>query len=86
MQLINTAVYSDLAQARTKAIEQTRLAKQSKLEKSIANRKNRLEEKRRARSVVGAMEQVEIDGVKYAVRKGGSKLIRLSGMLIFKTY
>ncbi|KAK7205878.1 hypothetical protein BZA70DRAFT_266988 [Myxozyma melibiosi] len=87
MQLINKAVYSDLAEARAKALEKTRLAKQSKLEnraaKKAARRAEKLlkraEEKKRAKSVVGAMENVEIDGVKYAVQRGGNKLIRVTG-------
>ncbi|KAK9367713.1 hypothetical protein V1509DRAFT_626001 [Lipomyces kononenkoae] len=76
MQLINSSVYSDLAQARTKAIEATRVAKEKKLEEKRALRAQREAAKARR---VAQLEEVEIDGVKYRVAKDGSKLIRVTG-------
>ncbi|KAK9448044.1 uncharacterized protein V1518DRAFT_419526 [Limtongia smithiae] len=78
MQLINTSVYPEIAQARAKAIEQTRLAKKQLRKKSTIAEKLRKDEARRARSSVGTQEFVEIDGVKYKVGKGGSKLTRFT--------
>ncbi|KAK9453010.1 hypothetical protein V1511DRAFT_110831 [Dipodascopsis uninucleata] len=70
MQLINTAVYADLAQARAKAMEATRREKEE--------RKKARREAIRARKVAANMDEVEIDGVKYAVKQGGNKLIRMT--------
>ncbi|KAK9246893.1 hypothetical protein V1506DRAFT_534107 [Lipomyces tetrasporus] len=75
MQLINSTVYSDLAQARTKAIEATRVANERKLDQKRALRAQR--EAANAKRVA-QLQEVEIDGVKYRVQKGGSKLIRVT--------
>ncbi|KAK9241179.1 hypothetical protein V1525DRAFT_392353 [Lipomyces kononenkoae] len=75
MQLINSSVYSDLAQARTKAIEATRVAKEKKLEEKLVRRAQREAAKARR---VARLQEVEIDGVKYRVAKDGSKLIRVT--------
>ncbi|KAK9461462.1 uncharacterized protein V1516DRAFT_676028 [Lipomyces oligophaga] len=82
MQLINTTVYSDRAQARTKAMEQSRLAKdalkQTKINQRRLAKKQFLEQDReRAEKLIGSREFVEIDGVKYHVGHNGSKLTRV---------
>ncbi|KAK9479961.1 hypothetical protein V1514DRAFT_277346 [Lipomyces japonicus] len=74
MQLINSSVYDGLAQARTKAIEETRVAKAKLIEEKKMGRRAAREALRAKR--VGQLEQVEINGVKYRVERGGSKLIR----------
>ncbi|KAK9375334.1 uncharacterized protein V1513DRAFT_442597 [Lipomyces chichibuensis] len=71
MQLINSTVYSDLALARTKAIEATRVAREEK--RALRAQREAAKARRVAR-----LEEVEIDGVKYRVQKDGSKLIRVT--------
>ncbi|PGH12709.1 hypothetical protein AJ79_04069 [Helicocarpus griseus UAMH5409] len=93
MQLINSAIYDKEAQARTKAIEESRKLK--------AQKKTQREEAKVLRHVQGvggyqpvptqiggqraASYQIDIQGIPFQVVQGGSKLIRLPSESIFPT-
>jgi hypothetical protein len=88
MQLINSAIYDKEAQARAKAIEQTRKAK--------AEKKTRIEQAKVLRYAQGfgrpsvasqvsattqphGEYQVYLNDIPFRIAKGGSKLVRVSG-------
>lgn len=87
LQLINSSVYEKEAQARTKAIEQTRLQKQAlrddreraklinHLNRSAATAGSGLANP----AASGAKYEVTIQGIRFAVVKNGSKLVRIPG-------
>lgn len=85
LQLINTAVYQKDAQARTRAIEETRRKKQIMRDRreraKLAGHFNRVAG---GSSVTNAQEptakyEVTLDGVRFIVAKNGSKLIKAPG-------
>lgn len=88
MQLINNNIYQEHTEARTKAIEQTRL---NHLRQKENRERNRFLTHLNASGYRPALSnnptnpssaptyEIEIDGLKFAVAKGGSKLVKLPG-------
>lgn len=85
LQLINTSIYQEHADARTKAIEQTRLQQLRQKEHRERNRlMNHLASSGypsdvSTDSTSAPFNEIMVDGIKFAVVKGGSKLVKLSG-------
>ena len=88
LQLINAAVYEKDTQNRTKAIEETRQQRirdrdqreKAKLRNFVVHQARKNE--RPATNAAGSAGRYEIDieGIRFAVAKNGSKLLRLPGM------
>lgn len=85
LQLINTNVYQEQTEARTKAIEQTRLQKlQDKENRERAQFLNHLQQSGNPSHVstkpnAAPTYEVLVDGIKFAVARNGSKLVKLPG-------
>lgn len=85
LQLINTNVYQEQTEARTKAIEQTR--QQKLLQKEKRERFRFMNHLRQTGNFPAASTdstsapayQIDVDGINFAVVKNGSKLIKLPG-------
>ena len=81
MQLINSSVYDKETQARNKAIEETRrqkaLQKDQREKQKIERHLNTLNP--RAGQATNAVREVSINGLRFHVADGGSKLVRLRG-------
>ncbi|PSR88951.1 hypothetical protein BD289DRAFT_431511 [Coniella lustricola] len=83
LQLINTSIYQEQSEARTKAIEQTRL--QRLRQKGIRERSQFMSHLRQAGSAAiastdpasGPAYEITVEGIRFAVARNGSKLIRL---------
>lgn len=77
-QLINTAVYSQHSQARTKALEKTR---QEQLQRKGEREKQKLRGhlNRIRGSASQAPYEVVVEGERYRVAAGGSKLVKITG-------
>ena len=88
LQLINTNVFEKESQARTKAIEQTRLQKQqqrndrerSKLFNHFNRAANGTAVVASTNASVAANYEVTLDGIRFRVTKNGSKLVKLPGV------
>lgn len=88
LQLINTSIYQEHADARAKAIEQTRLQHMRQKEN---RERNRLMNHLTRSGVTSAVStdptsapvyEIVVDGIKFAVVKGGSKLVKVPGALL----
>ena len=88
MQLINTSIYDKEIQARQKAIDETQRQKihqQGQLEKARIAKHILLVSNNASRSVASIAStelthhEISIDGVRFQVLKGGSKLSRILG-------
>lgn len=85
LQLINSNIYQEQTEARTKAIEQTRLHKMQRKENNervqFMNHVMRTGNPRvvSANSASVPAYEVIVDGIKFAVAKNGSKLVKLPG-------
>ena len=81
MQLINSSVYDKETQTRNKAIEETRrqkaLQKDRREKQKIERHLNALTS--RAGSVTNIIHEVSINGLRFHVADGGSKLVRIRG-------
>ena len=81
MQLINSSVYDKEIQARNKAIEETRrlkaLQKDQREKQKIERHLNALTS--RAGQATNVVHEVSINGLKFHVADGGSKLVRIRG-------
>lgn len=85
LQLINSNIYQEQTDARTKAIEQTRLQKMQQKENNeriqFMNHVVRTGNPRAASANSASVPSYEVivDGIKFAVAKNGSKLVKLPG-------
>lgn len=85
LQLINTSIYQEQTEARVKAIEQTRLQKlQKKENEERARFLNHLQRSGSSSQVATTPNaaptyEVLVNGVKFAVVRNGSKLVKLPG-------
>lgn len=85
LQLINSSVYQEQAEARNKAIEQTRLRKlQHKENRERSQFMSHLRQTANpslayTNPTSAPVYEIVVDGVKFAVVKGGSKLVKLPG-------
>lgn len=87
LQLINTAVFEKESQARTKAIEQTRLQKRQQKDhrerSKLFNHFNRAANGNTLTTSTNPSaagnHEVTIDGIRFRVTKNGSKLVKLPG-------
>ena len=81
MQLINSSVYDKETQTRNKAIEETRrqkaLQKDRREKQKIERHLNALTS--RAGSATDIIHEVSINGLRFHVADGGSKLVRIRG-------
>lgn len=81
MQLINSSVYDKETQTRNKAIEETRrlkaLQKDQREKQQIERHLNTLTS--RAGQATNVVREVSINGLKFHVADGGSKLVRIRG-------
>lgn len=88
LQLINSNIYQEQTEARTKAIEQTRLHKMQRKENNeriqFMNHVMRTGNPRvvSANSASVPAYEVIVDGIKFAVAKNGSKLVKLPGAFL----
>lgn len=85
MQLINTNVYQEQTEARNKAIEQTR---QQRLQQKENRERSRLLNHLRQNGSASAIStdssaspsfEIVVDGIRFAVAKNGSKLVKIPG-------
>ena len=91
LQLINTSVYEKETQARTRAIERTRLQKQAtrddrerlKLMNHLSHSAN-LVASAATKSAADKYE-IEIQGIRFVVSKNGSKLVKIPGSSLPRT-
>lgn len=89
LQLINTSIYQEHADARAKAIEQTRLQHMRQKENRERNRLMNHLTRSGVTSAVSTdptsapLYEIMVDGIKFAVVKGGSKLVKVPGALLF---
>lgn len=85
LQLISSSIYQEQSEARTKAIEQTRQQKLSQKENRERSRfLNHLRQNAHfpavsTDSASAPAYHIDVDGIKFAVVKNGSKLIKLPG-------
>lgn len=86
LQLINTNVYQEQTEARTKAMEQTRLQRQQQEEsRERSHFLNHIRQTGNPSSSVSTdsrsspVYEIVVDGIRFAVAKNGSKLVKLSG-------
>ena len=81
MQLINSSVYDKETQARNKAIEETRrqkaLQKDQREKQKIARHFNTLTF--RTGQATNAVHEISVNGLRFHVADGGSKLVRMRG-------
>ncbi|CAK7198651.1 hypothetical protein SEUCBS139899_001315 [Sporothrix eucalyptigena] len=78
-QLINADVYEKDAQARARAMEQTRLQSQQKRDARERQKLQSHLQQTRGRSGTSTPYQIVIEGIPFAVAKNGSKLVKLPG-------
>lgn len=87
MQLINGTIYQEHAEARTRAIEQTRVENLRQKENRERNRflthlnTSGYPSTRSTNPSSASTYEIDVNGVKFAVVKGGSKLLKLPGAL-----